>query len=222
MNATRAALVCLLLAPSVSRADPKTHTVDATASEVVVLVYKAGLASGLAHDHVIAAKDFTGTLTYDPKDPAATQISLTIQAASLVADLPALTKKHGLTSSPSESDRKSIEETLKGEDQLDVKKFPTISFKSKSAQVVEGVLHISGTFTLHGKSKTVTLPVTIASEKSGALRGKGTFTVRQSDFGYEPYSAFLGAVKVKDRVRITVDLVTKVEEKKEKKKEKKK
>ena len=89
---TTAAL--MLLAGSVAPAAPKTHSLDLAASEVVVFVYKAGLASGLAHDHVIAAKDFAGTLTYDPEHPEATRVSVTVQAASLVADLPELMKKH--------------------------------------------------------------------------------------------------------------------------------
>jgi polyisoprenoid-binding protein YceI len=207
MRASCLWLLSPLLVCSVAHAQPTDYTIDPKRSEVAVLVFKTGFASGMAHDHVIVAKDLKGSISYDSAKPAAIKVQATVQAASLVADQPAMTKKYKLTSSPSESDRKTIEESLKGADQLAVKTHPTISFKSKSATLLKGELYVTGTFTLRGKTKSISLLVKISKEKDGALRGKGSFTVKQSEFGYEPYSAFLGAVKVKDVVRVHLDLV---------------
>jgi polyisoprenoid-binding protein YceI len=200
-------LSVILALASVAQADPTTYAVSSKRSEVAVLVYKAGFASGMAHNHVIVAKDLSGSITYDPKAPEAIAVTVTVQAASLVADLPAVTKKYKLKSSPSADDRKTIEESLKGADQLAVKTHPTIVFKSKTAKRVKGELHVTGDFSLRGKTQSITLLVKISHTKDGSLRGTGTFMIKQSDFGYEPYSAFLGAVKVKDAVRIHLDLV---------------
>ncbi len=35
---------------------------------------------------------------------------------------------------------------------------------------------------------------------------KGRFSIKQSDFGYQPYSSLMGALAVKDEVQIVVDL----------------
>ena len=35
---------------------------------------------------------------------------------------------------------------------------------------------------------------------------KGRFSLLQSDYGYEPYSALLGALAVKDEVEVVLDL----------------
>jgi polyisoprenoid-binding protein YceI len=187
-------------------AEPTTYQVDPAESEVVVFLYKAGLAARMAHDHVIAATDFAGEITHDPEAPEATSASITVQAGSLAVDLPRLVKKHGIKSSPSADDRKTIKKTLESKEQLHVKEHPTITFRSTGAKRVKDALYLTGTFTLRGVSKTVTFLIDLELE-DGALRGRGRFPVRQSDFGYKPYSAFLGAVKVKDRALIQVDLV---------------
>ncbi len=59
-------------------------------SELVVRVYKAGPAAGLAHDHVIRATRMRGTFTGDPAQPAGATGMPTIDTAALQADEPAL------------------------------------------------------------------------------------------------------------------------------------
>jgi len=196
----------LLLAAPPAFADPTTYVIDAEESEVVVLVYKAGIAARFAHDHVIAAKELAGEITWDPERPEATKVSVTVQAGSLVADDPQVVKKHKVASDLGEDDRKAVEENLKGEDQLHVAKYPTITFTADSLRKVKDAIYLAGTLTLHGVAKKVSLLVTI-EEQDGRLRGRGKLSVKQSDFGYEPFSAFLGAVKVKDQAVIMLDLV---------------
>ena len=199
-----AALAITALTPAVAPAED--YVLDAEASEVVVLVYKAGVAARLAHDHVIVAKQLSGRLTYDPAQPLASKVSVTVQAASLSVDEPELVKKHGLPGAPSPDDRKTIHDTLISAEQLHVEKYPTITFVSTGLSKVKDDLYLSGDFTLRGVTKRVTFLVKLELQ-DGVLRGKGRFPVKQSDFGYEPYSAFLGAVKVKDRALISVELV---------------
>ena len=52
------------------------------------------------------------------------------------------------------------------------------------------------------------LEVKAAAAPSGRLTG--TATVMQSEFGIKPYSAMLGALKVKDQVEIDLDVVLSV------------
>ena len=55
-------------------------------------------------------------------------------------------------------------------------------------------------------TREVSFPATVVLE-AGTLRGQATLTFLQSSFGYQPYSALLGAIRNKDEVSLHVDLV---------------
>lgn len=209
-------LPLLLLAPSPARAQALDYAVDAKESELVVFLFKAGVARRFAHDHVIAATRFKGSLRYDPQQPTKTQVEVVAQADSLEPDDPKLIKKHKVKNNASKSDRAEIKESLQGEDQLYVEKFKTIRFVATGLKRHEdGRLLMTGKLTLRGKTRELTFELErLALDKKGVLRGSCSFWIQQSWFGYEPYSAFLGAVKVKDRARIEVTLVGRVAPKK--------
>ena len=61
---------------------------------------------------------------------------------------------------------------------------------------------VQGTLTLGGTSRPLRLHVA----KAGASHYHATASVRQSEFGIKPYTAFLGALKVSDAVGVDVDV----------------
>jgi polyisoprenoid-binding protein YceI len=61
---------------------------------------------------------------------------------------------------------------------------------------------MGGTLTLAGQTRPVRLQV----EQTAPGHYRATTTVRQTDFGIKPYSAFLGSLKVADAVEIAVEL----------------
>ena len=61
---------------------------------------------------------------------------------------------------------------------------------------------VSGTFTLTG----VAGPIRLSVSPAGQDRYRVTGSVLQSDYGIKPYSAFLGALKVRDAVGIEADI----------------
>ena len=69
-----------------------------------------------------------------------------------------------------------------------------------------GALRVTGELSLHGQTREVSFPATVALE-GGVLRGRATLSFLQSSFGYQPYSALLGAIRNKDEVSLHVDLV---------------
>lgn len=176
-------------------------------SEVVALVFKTGFASAFAHDHVVRATRFSGSIRGHPGDPASAVVDVTVAAAALAADEPEMRKKHRLPAELRDADRREIESTMLGKTQLDVAAYPEIGFRSVAIepQANDGFL-VTGDFSLHGTTRRIRVPVTV--RRSGdALRATGAFDVNQSDFGIAPVSLFLGAVRNQDRVRILFDLV---------------
>jgi len=87
--------------------------------------------------------DFDGTLTTDFGNLGASGVTFTIQAASIDTDTP---------------DR---DKHLRSADFFDVEKFPTISFtSSKITKTGDNNFAVTGTLTMHGVAKEITLPVT--------------------------------------------------------------
>ncbi len=115
--------------------------------------------------------DFDGTIQIaDRAKPETASVEFTIKAASV------------------DTANAQRDTHLKGADFFDVEKFPTITFKS-SKIVAKGkdAYDVTGTLTMHGVSKEVTLPVTFlgfGKGMQGELAGFETAaTLNRKDFG---------------------------------------
>lgn len=192
-------MLCLLAA--LALAQPVPHAVDGDASLVYALVYKSGAASAVAHDHAIRARSLQGTVVLDPDDPTACSVEVEVDLTSLDPAAPAARAAAGLDGQVSERHRQTIQRNLSGEEQLFVERFPVASFRSSVCARVADRLELTGVFSLRGVERPLTTTLQLAD---GRLTGG--FSLLQSDFGYAPYTAALGALRVRDQVDVVVEL----------------
>jgi polyisoprenoid-binding protein YceI len=200
-----ASAALLVLGPGVAWSG--TFRIDPERTRLAVRTHRDGLGSGLAHDHVVEASEVTGRVEYDADRPDASSVTVEARTASLRVDEPAARRRLGVEGDLSESQRADVSKAMRAADQLDVARHPTIRFAS--TRVVtdgDGRLRVTGSLTLRGVTREVSFPATVALE-GGVLRGRATLTFLQSSFGYQPYSALLGAIRNKDEVALHVDLV---------------
>jgi polyisoprenoid-binding protein YceI len=184
-----------------------TLRVDPERTSLVVRLYREGVGSALAHDHVVEATEVGGVVEYDAARPEASAIVIEVRTASLRVDDPAGRRRLGVEGDLPESQRADVGKAMRAPDQLDVARYPTIRFAS--TRVVgegQGRLRVTGRLTLRGATREVTFPAAVTLE-SGVLKSRATLTFLQSSFGYRPYSALLGAIRNKDEVTLHVDLV---------------
>jgi polyisoprenoid-binding protein YceI len=194
-----------LLGPGVAWST--TFRVDPGRTRLDVLLYREGVGSRLAHDHVVEATETTGHIEYDAARPEASSIVIEVRTASLRVDEPAARRRLGLEGELSASQRADVGKAMRAPDQLDVAQHPIIRFAS--TRVVPdgaGKLRVTGQLALRGVTREVSFSATVALA-AGALQGRATLTFLQSSFGYRPYSALLGAIRNKDEVTLYVDLV---------------
>ncbi len=104
-----------------------------------------------------------------------------------------------VTTDISESDRKDIEKNA--EKVLDSKKYPKIQFRSVSVVRDGDRARIEGDLTLHGVTNTIS----VEARDDGA-RWNATIVLDQRKFGIKPFSAMLGALKVKPEVEVTISV----------------
>ena len=155
---------------------------------------KTGLLAGFGHEHRVRAHAFSGTVVYFPGSLSRSRVSVTVLTDSLrvvpeadSADIPEIT-------------RTMREKTLR------VDSFPEIRFVSREVARGEGGLRVAGDLTMVGKTRPVTLDLTLTAT-ADTLRAEGGFAAKQTDFGIKPFSKALGMVKVKDEVRFELRVV---------------
>ena len=84
-------------------------------------------------------------------------------------------------------------------DVLRVERHPTIRYVAGSVRLDDA--QVRGQLMLCGKSKDVT-----GSLRSTDGRIRAVFELDQRDFGIRPFSAMLGALKIKAQVRVEIDV----------------
>jgi polyisoprenoid-binding protein YceI len=179
------------------------YKVDSSKSYLVAITGKSGLFSFAGHEHAILATKWTVEESLDPSNLKASAVSIKIPAASLVIDSAEARKIAGLGSGPGADDVRKIQERMLGPSVLDAQNYPSITFTTKSVEVMSGSeLRMTGQFQLHGQTHELRVPLRYAWTRDGELDVSGQFTVKQTDFGIMPESVAVGAVKVKDEVRI--------------------
>jgi polyisoprenoid-binding protein YceI len=115
--------------------------------------------------------NFEGTFTYDEESPSASRVEVTIETASI------------------DSNHAERDKHLRGEEFLDVTKYPKAVFRSKSYEETgPNEATLTGDLTLRGVTKPVTLEVHEIGEGpdpwGGYRRGfEGKTTLKLADFG---------------------------------------
>lgn len=202
-----ASLAALVL---VGVAHAETYRIDAGESALHARLYKAGVASGFAHDHVVVAKGVEGEIEFDPAAPETFAVDVRVDTRTLDPDPPALRKLYGLDGELDADDRKTIKEHMREEDQLHVAKYPQITFRSSrvTPSAKAGSYLVVGLLTIRGVTREVSVAVEVEADAKG-FRGQGKLRIKHTQFGFEPYSAMLGAVKNQDRIDLVLELVAK-------------
>jgi polyisoprenoid-binding protein YceI len=158
-------------------------TFDAAAVNCQVSVFREGLLTSMGHDVTFQVTN----LSLDVGDDDG--ITVDLDAGSLRVT----------TQAVKESDRKDIEKNT--EKTLEVRKHPKIQFHSVSVVRDGDRARIKGDLTLHG----VTKPISVEARDDGR-HWNAKITLDQREFGIKPFSAMLGALKVKPEVEVNISV----------------
>ena len=201
----------LLLLPATTLAEPRTYRIDAQESELVALTRPDGLLGGLAHPHVVVARQVTGAVRFDAAAPEGAQVEVSAPVAALEVDEAPARLRHHLEKQVSAEDRKKIAEQMRSPGQLDAERFPTLTFSGRAVgRGPEGGLVLKGALTLHGVAVQVTLPVKVTVE-GGRLVGVGSLELTHAMFGMKPVSLALGTIRNAEALRLELRLVARDE-----------
>ena len=147
------------------------------------------------------ATGISGTVTFDPADPAATKGKIVVASSSLHVGNP-MQQQH-----------------LLSDKWMDAAKYAEISFEAKELKnaktnVDTTTADVTGTFTLKGIEKEITVPVKLTylkdklgqrvpNQKGDLLVIRSNFSIKRSDFGIMPGQM---EEKVSDSIELTLSI----------------
>jgi polyisoprenoid-binding protein YceI len=195
MRQSQRAIVALIALWSVQARAETYELIEAQSFLYVEVRPDKGLLSKVAHQHVVRATKWTGSVKYEESAPEKCQVLIEIPVADLTVDEPVMRKRLKYDKPIADGDRKRVRDSMLDDDQLDGEKFGKITFASTGCKKIgEGKIEVTGDLEIRGVKKRVTVPMEVQLG-GGKLRAKGQFALTHKDFGFEPYSAALGAIK---------------------------
>ena len=180
--------VALVTAAAMASVRAESRPIDADRSTLTVFVYKSGLFSAFADDHIIRAPIASGSISDDP--PRAVEV--VVRSARLEVLDPKLAADK----------RSEVQTRMLGPEVLDSEKYPDITFASTAVEDAgPDRWTVTGRLSIRGKTR----PTTFSVARQGG-RYRGTVVVKQRDFEIQPISIAGGAVKVKDELKVDFDI----------------
>ena len=178
----------VLLTASAAFAAPETFSFDKSHSLV-----------GFRIRHFVSKvegrfREFDGTISLDRQNPATSRVDVTIQTASI------------------DTGSENRDKDLRSPNFFDAEKFSTITFKStKVTPKGKDAFDVTGDFTMHGVTKTITIPVRHGGFiKAGKVEKAGfevAFTLDRKDYGITWNRAVdAGGVMLGDDVEINIQV----------------
>jgi polyisoprenoid-binding protein YceI len=156
---------------------------DAANASCTVFTFREGLFAAVGHDLRLSVTRFAIDVAADDA------IHARFAADSLRVE-----------GAISDGDRRTIERQT-ADDVLAARRHPEIHFRSTRVVRDGDRAHIEGELTLHGATRSLR-----CEARDDGARWIAEVTIDQRDFGIKPFSAMLGALRVRPDVRVRVTL----------------
>ena len=178
------------------------YRIDSAQSELRLLIYRAGPMALLGHNHVIINRTLGGWVRYAGTVSEAS-FALTVPDAGFVVDDDAARREEGADfaeETPEEAKSGTLR-NMQGAAVLDAAQFPEITVRSVTVTGTQGEFTATVAVSVAGHVSTLDVPFTLETSP-GRFTASGELWVRQSALGLTPLSVMLGALRVRDDMRI--------------------
>jgi polyisoprenoid-binding protein YceI len=192
-----------------SAADAAETTMDrfvihTRASRFTVRAFATGILSAMGHNPTIGIRTFNGEMKFDPEQLRASGFQLVIKSSSL-----------GVQDDISDKDRREMER-LMNDEVLETSKFPEIRYEASNISVTKMgdslfSAKLDGALTFHGVTHRESI-ITRVALMNAMLRASGEFSLNQSNYGIKPVSVAGGALKLKDELKLSFEIVARKQE----------
>jgi polyisoprenoid-binding protein YceI len=175
-----------------------SYTIGPATGALTLHTGRSGFGAMAGHDLVIEVTRWAGTVSIDAERIEASTVEVVVDAASLE-----VREGKGGAAPLLAINKLEIARTINKV--LSTKKYPEARFRSTAVAPTADGFIVQGDLTIVGATRPAELIVVIG-QIAGRPRGTVTTTVVQSSFGIKPYSAMLGALRVRDAVEVRADV----------------
>ena len=165
---------------------------DGSDGELLIRTGVAGRAAQLGHRLTIAMRRWRATVQWEGDEPVSADLTVDVDSLEVLRGDDGLTPLSG---------PEKILVRSNAVRSLDARRFPRISFATKTIEKIDDGYRLTGTLTIHGKTRTQVVDLR-TDDLGDGWRLCSETVVRQSDFGIKPYSQLLGSLKVADEVTV--------------------
>jgi polyisoprenoid-binding protein YceI len=184
-----------------------TYRIDSNASELRLLVFRAGTLANLGHNHVMINRSVGGFV----------QIASSVSDSSFSLEVPvdkfdiddAQSRREEGSDFPGEipDDAKSgTRRNMLSTAVLNASQFPVIEIKSTALRGTLDALTADLTIIVTGHESALSVPLALQGD-SQRVTATGSFELRQTAIGLTPYSLLHGALQVQDAMRVKFKIV---------------
>ena len=162
----------------------------------------------LGHNHVINVPRLGGVLLLPATDSlAGARFELTFRLDELVLDLPEMRAALGpaWASLMSAEAIAATRTNMLGEGNLQADRYPLVALRARQIGGELPKLVAELEIELHGQRRTQWVALQ-AERADAAIKARGAFVLRQSDFGIAPFSVLGGLLAVRDELLIEFEL----------------
>jgi polyisoprenoid-binding protein YceI len=180
------------------------YVVDGRSSRFTVRAFATGMLAAIGHNPTINIRGFSGEIKFDPEKLEAGSSKIIVKSSSL-----------SVQDDISAKDLREMER-LMNQGVLETAKFREIFYESSPVSLKKiADMHysakLSGDLTLHGVSRNLPINVRVAVLGS-MLRASGDFSISQTDHDIKLISVAGGALKLKDELKFSFEIVARRQE----------
>jgi polyisoprenoid-binding protein YceI len=186
---------------------PKTsiaYVIDAGSSRFTVQAFASGILSAMGHNPTIGIRDFSGEVSFDASalHSDCLRVFIKMNSLSVLDDIP-------------DKDRLEIERRM-NDQVLELAKYPEAVYKGSEVSITpleDGhySVALNGMLNFHGVSSMQSITARVAVSGS-VLTASGGFTLKQSVYGVRPVSVAGGALRIKDELKFSFEIVARQRE----------
>jgi hypothetical protein len=181
---------------------PAEYAIDTSASELRLLVYRAGPLANLGHNHVMVNRAVTGAVRIGAS-LSASSITLRMRADGFVVDDAQARQEEGgdFPGDIPEDAKAGTRRNMLGSAVLNAAEHPDITVTSTSLTGTLNELNAELEITAAGHTSRISVPLTLQGD-AHQLIAAGATELRQAALGLVPYSLMRGALQVQDAMQL--------------------
>ena len=178
------------------------YRIDSSASELRLLVYRAGPLANLGHNHVMVNRAVTGLVQIGTDVPASS-FSLSVRADGFVVDDTQARQEEGgdFPGDVPEDAKAGTRRNMLSGAVLNAAEFPDITVKSASLAGTLNELNADLEISAAGHTSRISVPLNLEGDAHHFVAA-GSMELRQTALGLTPYSLMHGALQVQDAMQL--------------------